>query len=154
MCIKTQYHRNSILQNSIALYVEASTEGDIVQEEILKDINLYHQPLQVPWIAVTFFILRLTLLVAAEYLQFKVYNLMKKEKGLVKNVTQLFVLTQMTFWPFWLQKCKAKKVAVIKFLADKWREESRCSTVTAPCVVVTLHSVPSPCNIALCIISL
>ena len=102
MCIKTQHHRNPILQNSIALYVEANTEDDIVQEEFLNDINLYHQSLQVPWIAVTFFILRLTILVAAEYLQFKVYNLMKKEKGLVKNVTQLFVLTQMIFWPFWL----------------------------------------------------
>ena len=102
MCSKSQYYRNPIINYSIALFLEAYEEDDIVREEILKDINLYYQPLQIPWIAVTFFILRLTLLVAAEYLQFKVYNLMKREKGLVKNVTQLFVLTQMIFWPFWL----------------------------------------------------
>ena len=102
MYSKAQYHHNPILKVSIALFLEVNTDDNIVQEEILKDINLYYQPLQIPWIAVTFFILRLTLLVAAEYLQFKVYNLMKREKGLVKNVTQLFVLTQMIFWPFWL----------------------------------------------------
>ena len=72
MYSKSQYYHNPIINDSIALFLEAYEEDDIVREEILKDINLYYQPLQIPWIAVTFFILRLTLLVAAEYLQFKV----------------------------------------------------------------------------------
>ena len=68
--------------------------------EAIEDINLYHQPLHMPWIAITFSGIKLLVLIAGEYLQIKVYHLMKKERNLVTNITQLFVVTQMIFWPF------------------------------------------------------
>ena len=72
----------------------------ILKFEAVEDINLYHQPLHMPWIAITFSGIKLLVLIAGEYLQIKVYHLMKKERNIVTNITQLFVVTQMIFWPF------------------------------------------------------
>ena len=70
--------------------------------ETIEHIDLYYQPIQIPLIATVFFVIKICLLMAGEYLQFKVYIMIQKENGLVKNVTRLFVCTQMIFWPFWV----------------------------------------------------
>ena len=101
MVLKTKHLNFSFVSWPLGFLFEDKENG-VTRKSILQDINLYHQPLQNPRIAITFFVIKLILLIIGEYLQFKVYRLMKKEKGLVKNVTQLFVLTQMIFWPFWL----------------------------------------------------
>ena len=76
-------------------------EGSVVGG-IIEDINLYYQPVQNPLIAFVFLAIKVLLLVVAEYLQIKVYKLMRKENGIIKNITQLLVCTQIVFWPFWI----------------------------------------------------
>ena len=66
------------------------------------DVDLYYQPLQDPVIAIVFFVLRLFIVIAGEFVHVKVFILMKKENGIAKDVTKLFTITQMIYWPFWL----------------------------------------------------
>ena len=87
---------------SFGVYLNNLVDDDSAVGGIIEDINLYYQPVQNPLIAVVFLAIKLVLLVIAEYLQVKVYKLMKKESGIIKNITQLLVCTQMVFWPFLL----------------------------------------------------
>ena len=68
--------------------------------EIIENVNLYHQPVEEPLIATVFLLIKLCLVIAGEYLFFKVFQLMKKEKGILKEITQLLVYIQSFFWPF------------------------------------------------------
>ena len=86
----------------ISVFLKESVDSEGVVGQVIKDVNLYYQPVQVPLVAFIFLAIKLFLLVIAEFLQIKVFQLMKKEKGVVKNITQVFVCAQMLFWPFWI----------------------------------------------------
>ena len=66
------------------------------------------------------------------------------------------ILTNIFGWVGW--KTVRKKVAAIKFLADKWREESRCWTTSTSSLCgrnIALHrSVTLHCNISYCTVLL
>jgi hypothetical protein len=66
---------------------------------ILEEINLYHQPMPDPIYASIFFLVMAIEVIAGLYLHKKVLVLLKKENGIVKNVTKTFVFTQMLVWP-------------------------------------------------------
>ena len=100
MYLKIQNLYHPYTNESFGFVASDNTNINILKGETLKDINLYHQPLHIPWIAILFSGIKLILLIAGEYLQIKVYKLMKKQKGILKRVTQTFVITQMIFWPF------------------------------------------------------
>ena len=82
------------------LHDNSSPEND--SGLFLDDVDLYYQPLQEPLTAGSFFIVRFFLVIAGEILHIRLFKLMKKENGLVSDVTKLFTITQMIFWPFWL----------------------------------------------------
>ena len=86
----------------ISVFLKDSVDGDGVVGQVINDVNLYYQPVQVPLVAFIFLAIKLFLLAIAEFLQIKVFQLIKKEKGVVKNITQVVVCTQMVFWPFWI----------------------------------------------------
>ena len=69
---------------------------------VIDGIDLYYQPVLPPETAFTFFLIRITLVIVGECFNVKVFELMKKENGLVKYITTVFVLVQMVFWPCWL----------------------------------------------------
>ena len=100
MYLTTQNTYHPFTNASFGVFTPHNTNIDILNGETLKDIDLYHQPLHVPWIAIVFSGMKLLLLFAGEFLQIKVYSLMKKQKGILKRITQIFVITQMIFWPF------------------------------------------------------
>ena len=78
-------------------YLLENTKGQLIE-----DINLFYQPVQIPLVAIIFLIVKLLVLIAGEFLQFKVYQLITKERGILKDVGRLVVVTQMIFWPFWV----------------------------------------------------
>ena len=84
---------------------ELSSFGILIRNQkgqIIEDVNLFHQPVQTPIIAIIFFILKVLILIVGEFLLFKVHRLITKERGILKDVSKLFIVTQMIFWPFWV----------------------------------------------------
>ena len=69
---------------------------------ILDDIDLYYQPLEHPAFAITQLLLRLIYTILGEFVQFKLFNMVKKEKFLVNEVTQVYCISSMVAYPFWL----------------------------------------------------
>ena len=69
---------------------------------IIDGIDLYYHPVLPAETAFTFFLIRITLVIVGECFNIKVFKLMIKENGLVKNITSVLVLVQMVFWPCWL----------------------------------------------------
>ena len=101
------FERNNLyhpfLGNAIRIFLSNDSNDDgAAFHELIKDVNLYYQPVQVPSIATIFLIIKSLLLVATEYLLYKVYCLAKRENSLMKDVTLVFVYAQMVFWPVWI----------------------------------------------------
>ena len=66
---------------------------------VMDDVDLYYQPLEPQWIAIFFFFVRLTIIVFGQFIGTKVVILMKRENGILSEVTILFMITQMVFHP-------------------------------------------------------
>ena len=100
MPLKSENFYHPFLNTSIGLFFDDHIYKSDVVGAIIDDINLYYQPTQNPLIAVLFILLKTVILIAGGYLHLKVYNLMEKEKGILKKVTQLFVCANSAFWYF------------------------------------------------------
>ena len=66
------------------------------------DIDLHYQPVQAPTIGLFFFLIRVPLVILGEFLYVKQLALIKRETGLVNDVSKLVSYVQMIFWPIWL----------------------------------------------------
>ena len=97
---KNVYH--PFTNSSLGIFLNGKITQDSIIGQVIDDINLYYQPVQKPFLAFIFLGIKLCLLVVGEYLYVSVYKLMKKENGIIKNITHLFVWAQMIFWPFWI----------------------------------------------------
>ena len=73
--------------------------NDSMSYDSMDDVDLYYQPLEPQWIAIFFFLVRLTIIVFGQFIGTKVVILMKREKGILSEVTILFMITQMVFHP-------------------------------------------------------
>ena len=69
---------------------------------ILENIDLYYQPVEHPAIAISQFVMRLIYTILGEFIQFKLFNMVTKEKFLVNEVTQVYCISSMIAYPFWL----------------------------------------------------
>ena len=69
------------------------------QGEVVDDVDLYHQPLEKPSIVISFFVFRLFLICIGEGVGVKVLTNLKKETGLLTDVTKLFIISQMILHP-------------------------------------------------------
>ena len=69
---------------------------------VLENVDLYYQPVEDPVIGIVFITIRATLLILAEFIHIKLFQMVKKENGLVKDVTQLYSLTLMISCPIWI----------------------------------------------------
>ena len=67
--------------------------------EAIKEIDLYHQPLERPSIVLTFFIVKLILIFLGEKICITLLRSLKKEKGVLMEVTKLFIVVQMILHP-------------------------------------------------------
>ena len=86
----------------LGFYVYPRYDYDDYNGEIIDDIVLYYQPVQDPEIGIIFFLLRGPIVIAGVKAHLKLMELMKTERGLVMEVTYLFSVVQMIFWPFFL----------------------------------------------------
>ena len=73
--------------------------GNDSMSYVMDEVDLYYQPLEPQWIAIFFFFVRLTIIVFGQFIGTKVVILMKRENGILSEVTILFMITQMVFHP-------------------------------------------------------
>ena len=102
MIIDRKYLYHPFNESEFGIFHTDAVDESLMIGEILENINLYHQPVEDPLIATIFLLIKLCLVIAGEYLFFKVFELMKKEKGILKEITQLLMCIQSFFWPFCL----------------------------------------------------
>ena len=101
MLSKHQYFHHPFKNSSFGFLLEDNTSPANISGFVVENIDLYYQPVPNPVIALIFFFLKLSLLIIGELINAKVFVMMKKETGLLSDVTKLFVTTQMIFRPLW-----------------------------------------------------
>ena len=88
-------------KSSFGVLLKQHSHGENLSGAFLSDIELYHQPVPDPTIAIFFAFLRLLLIIIGLYVHFRLLVLIKEENGLVHDVARLYVYVNMFFWPFW-----------------------------------------------------
>ena len=68
-------------------------------EFILRELDLYYQPVPDPQTSSLFFTLMAIELLCGLFIHKKILAMLKKEDGILKNITRVFVLCQGIFWP-------------------------------------------------------
>ena len=102
MALDQKYLYHPFNHVSLDIFSKESTKSEKMIGESINNIDLYYQPVQEPTIATMFLGIKLCLLVVGEFLFIKVFQLMKKEKGITTDITQMLVFVQLFFWPFWI----------------------------------------------------
>lgn len=69
---------------------------------LLDNLDLYHQPLEPPSTAISLFVARFLIIVSGELVLYKLFKMVRKENGLVNEVTQFYCIALMTNYPIWL----------------------------------------------------
>ena len=143
---KMLFKRNNLyhpfLGNAIRIFLpNDSNDNGAAFHELIKDVNLYYQPVQVPSIATIFLIIKSLLLVATEYLLYKVYCLAKRENSLMKDVTLVFVYAQMVFWPVWIFFAASTDfIHPLNEVVGQWYCEAGSFLFYFPIMIITSHS--------------
>ena len=100
MFLKINFQYNPFTDTSLAFFLKDGVRENDKIGQLLNEIDLYYQPVQEPYTASTFLGIKICLVAIAEYLHVKVFYLMEKENGIVKDVTQLLACVHVIFWPF------------------------------------------------------
>ena len=69
---------------------------------IIDNLDLYYQPVELPNSAICLSVIRFPLFCLGIFIQIKLFRMVRKEKGLVNEVTQFYCITSMSIYPIWL----------------------------------------------------
>ena len=94
----THYFYRPFEDLSLALLVGGNST-DNISPLIIEDLDLYYQPLEKPLIATIFAFLRVFIVILSLVIHLKLYKMIKNASGILKNVTNVFICTQMTYLP-------------------------------------------------------
>ena len=83
---------------SIRVTIEENAINKHQNGYIIGEIDLYYQPVQIPAIGITFFLIKLPILILGIFLNIKVLSLIKRETSVVNDVTKVATYAQMIFW--------------------------------------------------------
>ena len=97
--VKT-YHPFS--KSFLGLSFSSNLSNEMYSYNLLENLDLYHQPLDPPSIAISLFFVRLTYCILGELVMYKLLKTVRKEKGLVNDVTQFYCIVMITNYPTWL----------------------------------------------------
>ena len=96
MKTSTSHLYNPFLNSYLGSFVEDGENQGNKTRLILEQINLYHQPVPDPMIAGIFCGIFFLMYLLAVYLHLKVWAMLKKDGGILKNITRIFIVAQMT----------------------------------------------------------
>ena len=99
---KRQHFYRPFKNSSIVFLVDTllTSNEDLVLE--IDDIDMYHQPVQHPVVALLFFCVKLIVIIIGEFVNARLLKNLKKENGLLTQVTRLLVWSQMISYPIGL----------------------------------------------------
>ena len=83
---------------SIRVTIEENSVTKDQNGYIIDEMDLYYQPVQNPAIGITFFLIKLPILILGILLNMKVLSLIKRETSVVNDVTKVATYAQMIFW--------------------------------------------------------
>ena len=84
------------------LFAHEIDMANVTKGEIVDEIDLYYQPLEKPSIVLTFFFVKSLIICVGEAIGIKLIESLKKENGLLTDVTKVFIIGQMIFHPILL----------------------------------------------------
>ena len=87
--------------SSIGLSFSSNITNQKYSHNLIKNLDLYHQPLDPPSIATSMFFVRFTCCILGELVMCKLFKMVRKEKGLVNDVTQFYCIVMITTCPSW-----------------------------------------------------
>ena len=96
---KTQYY-HPFEESSLSFSLKEGTISRNMTSCVVEAIDLYYQPLEKPWIATLFAFARIVIVILGESVNIKIWKMIKKETGILSDVTKLFVCTQMVYLPY------------------------------------------------------
>ena len=94
------YH--PFVKSSIGLSFSSNLTNEKFSYTLIENLDLYHQPLDPTSIAISMFFVRFTYCILGELVVFKLFKMVRKEKGLVNDVTQFYCIVMITTYPSWL----------------------------------------------------
>ena len=96
---------NPFTESYLGFFVNDVFSSKNVTPFILESIDLYYQPVQEPVLGIIYCVIRLVWLCVCGFIQSKLFSMMNKENGLVKEVTQMYSLTSLIIGPImWLMQ--------------------------------------------------
>ena len=92
---------NPFLDSFLGIWVPTkSGDRNFDSGMILKDIDLYFQPVPDPITATIFLVIMMSQVCIGSYITIKVLYFLKNEESLLKNMTKNFMISQLILWPF------------------------------------------------------
>ena len=87
----------------LGFFIDTKMSSEQVAQPVtFEDIDIDYQPLQSPFVITGFLFIRMIVVILAEFIQFKVYFLIKKENSLVTQVAKVYLIVLMVAGPYWL----------------------------------------------------
>ena len=103
MCHFDRIHTyNPFVEDTFSFYPQFSSNSSKISVEPVTNVNLYFQPLQYPILAIVFFIARIIIIFAGEYVQVNLLRLFNRESCLVNEVLKTVTCVQMGYWPLFM----------------------------------------------------
>ena len=93
---------NPFVENIFAFYHQFSYNSTSFSVDPVTNVDLYFQPLQYPPLAIVFFIARVIIIFAGEYVQINLLALFRRESCLVNEVLKIVTYIQMGYWPLFV----------------------------------------------------
>ena len=95
-----QYLFHPFKDSLIGIFETELLPAENVTGFVLKDIDLYYQPLLEPEVATIFTCIQIPLLFHGIYIHLKIIKNLKKENSMLKDISRVFVYAQLVYWPF------------------------------------------------------
>ena len=99
MLIKQKYFFHPFTSSILPFFETNKTDPKNEFDSILEEVDLDYQPLEEPWIATLFAVLRILVVVLGLLIHAKALQMVSKETGLLSEVTKFFIWTQIIFLP-------------------------------------------------------
>ena len=97
--MKQSHNYNPFKHSVLGFFSLVDQFGNNTSENIINDIHLYQQPVEKPSIALIFFVVRCLLAFIAEFCNYRILLMLKKDESAFRDVTRLHTYTIMLLLP-------------------------------------------------------
>ena len=90
---------NPFTKSLLGLSFSSNFSNENYSYSLLDNLDLYHQPLDNFGTAISIFVVRLLYLILGQLVLYKLFKMVRKENGLVNEVTQFYCIVMITTYP-------------------------------------------------------